>query len=399
MKIKVGVIFGGPTVEHEISIISAVQAMKNIDTNKYEIIPIYIDKDKNWYTGHVLKDMEIYKDTNELKRFTKNVTLVKKGDEFHLQSLGFFKRTLATIDVAFPIVHGNSIEDGTLAGYLETVGVPYVGSGVLGAAVGQDKVIMKQIMKSCDLPIVDYTWFYDVEYDMYSKDIKKDVKKIGYPVIVKPATLGSSIGIAFVKDEKELDEAVYEAMQYDKKIIIEKAVSELTEVNCSVLGNYEFQELSVIEEVISTDAFLSFKDKYVGGSKKTGKFAPESGNKGIVSTDRIIPARISKDIASEVEEISKKTFKALNLSGLCRIDFLIDNETNKVYVNEPNTIPGSLSFYLWEPAGKKYPILLEDMINLAIRDYKIKNKKVKTFDNNVLSNFNGTKGLKGSKKF
>ncbi len=399
MKIKVGVIFGGPTVEHEISIISAVQAMKNIDDNKYDIVPIYIDKERNWYTGHVLRDIETYKNLEDLKRFSKNITLVKKEDEFHLQSLGFFKRTVSTIDVAFPIVHGNSIEDGTLAGYLETVGVPYVGSGVLGAAVGQDKVIMKQIMKSCNLPIVDYTWFYDVEYDMYANDIKKDIKKIGYPVIVKPATLGSSIGIVFVKDEKDLDEAIYEAMQYDKKIIVEKAINNLKEVNCSVLGNYEFQELSVIEEVISADLFLTFKDKYVSGSKKTGKGVSKVGGEGIVATDRIIPARIENVTEEEIKDISKRTFKALNLSGLCRIDFLIDGKTNKVYVNEPNTIPGSLSFYLWEPAGKKYPVLLDDMINLAIRDFKIKNKKVKTFDNNVLSSFNGTKGIKGSKKF
>lgn len=399
MKIKVGVIFGGSTVEHEISIISAVQAMNFMDKDKYEIIPIYVDKNKDWYTGHMLTDIEVYQDFDNLKRYAKKVTLVKKGGQFFLQSLGFWKRNLAEIDIAFPIVHGNSVEDGTLAGYLETVGIPYVGSHVLGAAVGQDKVVMKQVMKACNLPIVDYTWFYDSEFDAFHDEILKDIKKLGYPVIVKPATLGSSVGIVYVNSESEIEEAVREAIQYDGKIVVEKAITNLTEVNCSVLGNYEYQELSVIEEVMSTDEFLTYKDKYLGSGAKKGT----KGAKGMVATDRIIPARISKELTEEVKEISKKTFKALNLSGLCRIDFLVDQKQKKVYVNEPNTIPGSLSYYLWEPIGKKYPTLLDDMISLGIRDYKNSMKKVHTFDTNVLSNFGGSKGLKGglkgSKKF
>lgn len=399
MKIKVGVIFGGSTVEHEISIISAVQAMGYMNTDKYEIIPIYVDKNKDWYTGHMLTDIEVYKDFDALKRYAKKVVLVKKGDSFFLQTLGFFKRNIASIDIAFPIVHGNSVEDGTLAGYLDTIGIPYVGSHVLGAAMGQDKVVMKQVMKACDLPIVDYTWFYDTEFDSFHDDIVKDIKKLGYPVIVKPATLGSSVGIVYVNSEDELEDAVREAIKYDSKIVVEKAITNLTEVNCSVLGNYEYQELSAIEEVMSTSEFLTYQDKYIGSGKKG---AVKGGSKGMIATDRIIPARISKELTDEVRSISKKTFKALNLSGLCRIDFLVDKKKNKVYVNEPNTIPGSLSFYLWEPIGKKYPTLLDDMISLAIKDYKNRNKKVHTFDTNVLSNFGGTKGLKGmkgSKKF
>lgn len=395
MKIKVGVIFGGSTVEHEISIISAVQAMGFMNQDKYEIVPIYVDKNKDWYTGHMLTDIEVYKDFDNLKRFAKKVVLVKKGEQFFLQSLGFWKRNLKEIDIAFPIVHGNSVEDGTLAGFLDTVGIPYVGSHVLGSAMGQDKVIMKQVMKACDLPIVDYTWFYDTEFDAFQEDILKDIKKLGYPVIVKPATLGSSVGIVYVNSEDELEEAVREAIKYDNKIVVEKAVTNLTEVNCSVLGNYEYQELSAIEEVMSTDEFLTYQDKYIGNGAKKG--VKGDCSKGMVATDRIIPARISDTLTKQIQDISKKTFKALNLSGLCRIDFLVDQKKKKVYVNEPNTIPGSLSFYLWEPIGKKYPTLLDDMIGLAIRDFKNKNKKVHTFDTNVLSNFGGTKGLKGLK--
>lgn len=400
MKIKVGVIFGGPTVEHEISIISAVQAMGYMNQDKYEIIPIYVDKNKDWYTGKMLMDIEIYKDFNNLKRYAKKVVLVKKGDQFFLQSLGFFKRNIAELDIAFPIVHGNNAEDGTLAGYLDTVGIPYVGSHVLGAAMGQDKVVMKQVMKACNLPIVDYTWFYDTEYSNFEPEIKKEINKIGYPVIVKPATLGSSVGIVYVKKEEDIDEAIQEAIKYDNKVVVEKAVTDLTEVNCSVLGNYEYQELSAIEEVMSTDEFLTYQDKYIGSGAKKG--IKGTSSKGMVATDRIIPARISEDLQKQVREISKETFKALNLSGLCRIDFLVDKKKNKVYVNEPNTIPGSLSFYLWEPIGKKYPTLLDDMISIAIKDFKRRNKKIRSFDTNVLSNFGGTKGLKGlkgSKKF
>lgn len=403
MKIKVGVIFGGSTVEHEISIISAVQAMGFMNQDKYEIIPIYVDKNKDWYTGKMLMDIEIYKDFNNLKRYAKQVVLVKKNGQFFLQTLGFWKRNIAELDIAFPIVHGNNAEDGTLAGYLDTVGIPYVGSHVLGAAMGQDKVIMKQVMKACNLPIVDYTWFYDTEYQQFNEDIKKEIKKIGYPVIVKPATLGSSVGIVYVKDEKKIDEAIEEAIKYDNKIVVEKAVTDLVEVNCSVLGNYEYQELSAIEEVMSSDEFLTYQDKYIGNGTKKG--IKGSGSKGMVATDRVIPARISDTLTEQVKQISKDTFKALNLSGLCRIDFLVDKKKNKVYVNEPNTIPGSLSFYLWEPIGKQYPTLLDDMITLAIRDYKSRSKKVRTFDTNVLSNFDGLKGakglkgLKGGKKF
>lgn len=400
MKIKVGVIYGGSTVEHEVSIISAVQAMGFMNRDKYEIVPIYVDKNKDWYTGKMLTDIEIYRDFDNLKKYAKKVVLVKKGDKYYLQSLGLFKRNIAEIDIAFPIVHGNNAEDGTLAGYLDTVGIPYVGSHVLGAAMGQDKVVMKQVMKACGLPIVDYTWFYDTEYNNFKDDIHKEIKKLGYPVIVKPASLGSSVGIVFVKDEKDIEEAILESIKYDNKIVVEKAVTDLTEVNCSVLGNYEYQELSAIEEVMSTDEFLTYKDKYIGNGAKKGVKA--NGSKGMVATDRVIPARISDELAKDVKEISKETFKALNLSGLCRIDFLVDKKKNKVYVNEPNTIPGSLSFYLWEPIGKQYPTLLDDMISIAIKDYKNRNRKVRSFDTNILSNFGGlkgAKGLKGSKKF
>ena len=397
MRIKVGVIFGGETVEHEISVITAVQAMEHMNKEVYDIVPIYISKDRILYTGDMLKDIEVYKDFNELKKYAKQVVLTKTKDGFFLQrTTGLFRKNVTDIDIAFPIVHGNNAEDGTLQGYLDSVGIPYVGSRVLGSALGQDKVVMKQVFESAGLPIVDYTWFYDNEYSNDPDSIFDKVKKLGYPVIVKPATLGSSVGITFVKDEDKLAEAIETAINYDVKIIIEKAVQNLVEVNCSVFGNYANQETSVIEEVTSDEEFLTYADKYIGGSK--GKLKGGS-SKGMASASRIIPARISDELKKQVEETSIKAFKLLNLGGVCRIDYLIDKKTNKLYINEPNTIPGSLSFYLWEPTGKKYQDLLDDMITLAVKDYKNRSKKTYSFESNILSNMGikGMKGLKGMK--
>lgn len=393
MKIKVGVIFGGETVEHEVSIISALQAIKNLDESKYEIIPIYISKDKTWYTGHILLDIETFKDFNNVKKYAKKVTLYKKENSYLLQcTTGLFRKDITDIDVILPVVHGNNVEDGTLAGYLDTVGIPYVGSHVLGAALGQDKVAMKQIMASNDIPVVDYTWFFDNEYTEDKDKILKNIKKVGYPVVVKPATLGSSVGITYVKSEKYIEEALETAISYDTKVVVEKAVENLVEVNDSVLGSYEYQKVSPIEEVMGEDEILSYADKYLGNAKKTG-----SASKGMASTSRIIPARISDKLTNEIQDCSKKVFRIMNFSGVCRIDYLIDSKTQKFYVNEPNTIPGSLSFYLWKEAGMKYSDLLDEMIQIAIKEYKHKSKKVRSFDSNILEGFNGSKGCKGLK--
>lgn len=398
MKIKLGVIFGGESVEHEVSIISAVQAMESIDEEKYDIIPIYISKDRIWYTGAMLRDIDVYKDFEDLKKYAKEVVLTRKKGKFFLQTTkGLFRKDITDVDIIFPIVHGNNVEDGSLQGYLESVGIPYVGSHVLGAALGQDKVLMKQVFKSNDLPIVDYTWFYDNEYLENKDSILKNISALKYPVVVKPATLGSSVGITYVKSEDDVDSAIKEAIKYDNKIVVEKAVENLIEVNCSVLGNYKYQETSALEEVLSDNELLTYADKYIGGAKGKLKGGMKS-SKGMASTSRVIPARIDKKLSSDVTDLSKKVFKALNLSGVCRIDFLIDKKANKVYINEPNTIPGSLAFYLWEPVGKGYKTLINDMINIAIKDYKLKEKKTYSFDTNILSNYNGLKGAKGKLK-
>lgn len=393
MKIKLGVIFGGVSVEHEVSIITAIQAMNNIDSKKYDIVPIYINKDGVWYSGAMLRDMKIYSDMDLLKRYAKEVVLYKRDDEFILQNKrGLLRKDVTVLDMVLPIMHGTYGEDGNLQGYLETVGIPYCESDTYAAVVGQDKVFMKQIWKESGVPVVKFDWFYDSDYNKNPDKIIERLEKLGYPMIVKPARLGSSVGIMVCHDENSLRDAISDAIQYDTKILVEEVVQNLVEVNISVLGNYQKQSLSVIEEVGSGNTFLTYEDKYIGGKK--------GPSKGMASAKRIIPARISEKLEKEVSDIAIKAFKSLNSAGVVRIDFLIDSKNEKVYANEINSIPGSLSFYLWDKTDKDYQELLDDILNIGIRTYKNKGTKIHSFDTNILSNFekSGVKGVKGIKK-
>ena len=403
MKIKVGVIFGGESVEHEVSVISAMQAMNKIDQEKYEVVPIYITKDREWYTGAMLKDIEVYQDMNLIKKYGKNVVLYYKNGSYVLQSKGLFKNVVKEIDIAFPIVHGTNVEDGVLQGYLQSVGIPYVGPNVYAAAAGQDKAIMKDIWSSADLPMTKYVWFYDVDYKQDSESVVKLVNTLKYPVIVKPATTGSSVGISVCENEEKLIEGIDEAIQYDSKIVVEEMVQNLKEVNIAVMGNYEHQKVSEIEEVLSANKFLTYTDKYIGGGKgklKGAKAPVKGASKGMASTNRKLPADLSKKLREEIEEIAVKAFKALGTSGNSRIDFLIDEKTNKVYINEINSIPGSLAFYLWDAKDINFTQVLDDMIQIGIKDYKKRVSKTHSFDTNILQGFaanGGVKGMKGAK--
>ncbi len=391
MKIKVGVIFGGPTTEHEVSIITAVQAMNHFDDEKYEVIPIYITKDRQWYTSNLLKDISTYKDIELLKKYSKRVTLYNNKGTYVLQTRGLFRKVINELDIVFPIVHGYNMEDGNIQGYLDVVGIPYVGSDIYGCVVGQDKVFMKQIFEVNNLPITKYEWFYDHEYQNNKKEILNKINKLSYPLIVKPARLGSSIGIEKVYDEEELKQAIENASEYDEKIVVEEIVPNLVELNCSVLGNSESQETSVIEQVVGKDEFLSFADKYIGSGKK-GKLK----EKGMLNTSRILPADIDNKTKEEIEKMSKEAFKVLGASGVVRIDYLMDKKSNKIYINELNTIPGSLSFYLWDKKNISYTELLNNLITIAIKKEKNKKKKTHSFDSNILESYNGSKSkLKG----
>ena len=391
--IKVGVIFGGETVEHEVSIITAVQAMSFMDKKKYQVVPIYISKDRNWYTGEALTKMESYKNMALIPSLAKEVSLVKLDNTFALQKKrGLFKNVIETIDVAFPIVHGKGVEDGSLSGYLETLGIPYVGPSMLGASVGQDKVVQKQIMQASNVPVVDYTWFYDHEYLTDDKEILKNIKKLGYPVIVKPARLGSSVGITVAHNESEIAASIEEAIKYDEKIVVEAMVKNLLEVDCAVLGNASDMECSLIGEMMTDNDFLTFEDKYIGeASKKNGGAKTD----GAISTGGFeIPAKLDKEVEEQIYKYSKEAFRCLNLSGVTRFDFLVDKKAKKVYVNEPNTIPGCLAFFFYTPKGKTYTKLLDELITKSIKAYKDSKKKVTSFESNVLSTYDESKGSK-----
>lgn len=403
MRIKLGVIFGGESVEHEVSIISAIQAMNKIDQEKYDIIPIYITKDREWYTGDMLKDIEFYQDLSLIKRYAENVVLYYDRGRYVLQRKnGLFKKIVKEIDIAFPIVHGTNVEDGVLQGYLQSIGIPFVGSNVYASVVGQDKVFMKDVWREAGLPMINYVWFYDSDYKRNSDDIVKLVSKLKYPVIVKPATTGSSIGIETVDNPDKLKEAIEEAIKYDSKIVVEELVKNLKEVNIAVMGNYEHQKLSEIEEVLSTNKFLTFTDKYIGGGKGKlkGFKAPVKGSKGMASASRKLPADLSNEVREEVERVAVKAFRVLGTSGNSRIDFLIDDATGKVYINEINSIPGSLAFYLWDAKDINFTSVLDEMINIGIKDYKKRTGKTHSFDSNILKGFaanGGVKGMKGVK--
>lgn len=381
MRLNIGVIFGGKSVEHEISIISAIEAMGYADENKYKIVPIYIDKDNTWYTGEHLKSIINFRDIDLVKRYAKKVALIKVDKSFVLQKLGMFKKNLCVIDIVVPIGHGAYLEDGSLQGYLNMLGVPYAGPSVLGAALGQDKVIQKELLSANNIPVVNYTWFYSYELSD-KKLVQERLSKLKFPVFIKPSSLGSSIGIEIAQDEKDFFKKVKDTMKYDKKILVEEKVNDVKEINISVLGNYKKVEVSELEEINSNADFYSFKEKYVNNFSKT----QEKNNK----TKPII----SKEMIEDMKEYAINTFKALDGNGVARIDFLINDKTKKIYVNEINTIPGSLSSYLWKAKKKNQTELFDDLIAIAVDNKKDDEQIQKAIPGNLLERFDNLKGTK-----
>lgn len=381
MRLNIGVIFGGKSVEHEISIISAIEAMGYADENKYKIIPIYIDKDNTWYTGEHLKSIINFRDIDLVKRYAKKVALVKIDKSFALQRLGLFKKNLCVIDIIVPIGHGAYLEDGSLQGYLNMLGVPYAGPSVLGAALGQDKVIQKELLSFNNIPVVNYTWFYSYELND-KKLVQERLSKLKYPVLIKPSSLGSSIGIEIAEDEKDFFKKVKNTMKYDKKILVEEKVNDVKEINISVLGNYKKVEVSEIEEINSNDNFYSFKEKYVNNFSK------------IQEKDKKTKPIISKEMIEDMKEYAINTFKVLDGNGVARIDFLINDKTKEIYVNEINTIPGSLSSYLWKAKRKDQTELFDDLISIAVDNKKDDEQLQKVIPGNLLERFDSLKGDK-----
>lgn len=379
-KIKVAVIFGSRSVEHEVSVVTAMQILANLDTNKYEVIPVYIDKKGKWWGGESLKKIENYKNL-ELKN--------KIGLGEYQQSImakerkimplnGVFRKPIE-FDIILPAIHGTYGEDGTLQGMLEMMGVPYTGCGVTAAAVGMDKVIQKAVYEREGIPIVGYDWFLAKEYMENKKEvIERLEKKIGYPMCVKPANLGSSVGINMAKNKKELEWAIEVAKEFDTKLLIEECLENIDEINVSVMG-YEEAEVSVCEQPIKANTLLSYEDKYMKGGKI----------KGMANLLRLVPAPISEKLTKKIQDFALRAFKALGASGVARIDFLVNIKKEIVYINEINTLPGSLSFYLWEKSGYPFAKMLDKLIEVGFERYNKRNKINYCYDSGLLKKPDG----------
>lgn len=391
MKIRIAVIFGGKSVEHEVSVISGIQAVMNIDKEKYDVIPVYMSKNNEMFIGNDIAQIELYRDIKNLLKRSQRVIIVNEGNNVFLvpySGKAIFRKK-AEIDIVFPIVHGTNVEDGTLQGYLKTIGVPFVGCDVTASAVGMDKYIMKKVLKDNNIPILECKYFTKEDYSQIKIMIEKIEKTMKYPVIVKPINLGSSVGISVAKNRMELVKAIDDAFIYARRIIVEPAISELKEINCAVLGNETEAIASECEEPLHSKDILSYEDKYMNGKKN-------SGLKGMHGASRKIPADLSDEMKKEIQSLAINAFKCLGCNGVSRIDFMIDMKTSKLYLNEINTIPGSLSFYLWEPIGIPYSELLDRMIQLALKRSREENSIVYSFDTNIL-NQQSLLGAKGEK--
>ena len=382
MKLSIGVIFGGRSLEHDLSVLTAIQAMDNIDKERYEVVPIYITKDLTFYSGGMLRYIDSYKDFRFIDRYAKKVNLINKNGKFILQTTGLIKRVYKEIHLAFPMVHGKYTEDGSIVGYLETLGIPVVGSDIYSSSLCQDKVFTKEVLNGNDIPVVDYVYFSDSDYKLDKEDIFKKIEELSYPLIIKPARLGSGIGIEIVNRKEELESSIEKAMKNDERVLVEEYIADRREFNMAVLLSKGKLIGSVIEEIIK-DEPCNYYDKYRKDNEDD-------------TFKRIFPADISKTLTEEIEKTSKKTYKVLALSGVARIDYVYDNKKKKLYVNEVNTIPNFFSHHLFDDKNIDYRELLGIMIKEAIDKIHKENDMVKDIEDNLFNKVT-TKDIKEMK--
>ena len=399
-KKQLGVIFGSRSCEREVSIISAIQLMRHADTEKYDVIPVYIDEHGGWYTGEKLKDIHSYQPFQPNQAGIVRVYLDMTSGSGALltteRGKGLFSReeirAVARIDVFVVVMHGMNGEDGTLQGMLELANVPYTSSGVGASALGMDKILMKQFFRGADLPVLPSVWYTMTEFQADPGRILKETEEVlGYPVYVKPAKLGSSIGVSRAENGEELREALELAFEYDRRVLVEKGLTKPVELNCSVLGYDGETTASPIEMPISGEDFLDFKEKYLAGG----------GSKGMASLHRVLPAPIEDDLRIRIQEVSKSIFRMMDCKGVVRIDYMFDRDSGGLYITEINVIPGSLAFYLWENAGMPYRELIDRMVELAEKAHLDKNQANYAYTSDILKGAvfgtKGSKGVKGSK--
>ncbi|MFU8860971.1 MAG: D-alanine--D-alanine ligase family protein [Cyclonatronaceae bacterium] len=382
--------FGGVSPEHEVSVITAMQAAAALREKPYRLVPLYITKQGSWFTGPELLELETYKEFKSLESKAKPclLSIDEHGKTILLSGTGglFKKPESIPVKAVLTAFHGSEGENGSFQGLCEQYNIPYTGCGVTSSALGMDKRLAKRICRSEGIPVVDDVWVTESGWTANSGTIISEIEKLNYPVFVKPVHLGSSIGVMKAGDRQSLREAVETAFRYDPHLIVEKAVSPLMEINCSVLGDGADAEASVCEQPLSRDELLSFEDKYLGDA-----------GKGMASATRLIPAPISEELTSAIRETSLSVFRLLDCSGLVRLDFLVNKENGTFYFNEINTIPGSFSFYLWDKSGHTFPGILDRMIQIAEDRHRTKNGRVRSYETNLLSTkaASGLKGLKG----
>ncbi len=376
MKRNLAVVFGGRTAEHDISIITAHQLMENADRAKYDIHPVYISRTGEWYTGEALRDIKIFESFDPKRKniFAAHISPVPGGGLCY-DGGGMFKAQKSVrLDAAVIAMHGMHGEDGTLQGLLELADLPYTSAAVLSSSVGMDKIMMKAAFRAANAPVLDDIHFLRSEWERDNEPlIARAEAELGYPVFVKPANLGSSIGIGRANDRESLINAVEVATKYDRRILVEKGVEKALEYNCACLGYGEDALASEVERPVSWQDFLSFDEKYMRGAKQSG----------MKSLERELPAKITAELKETIQTLTRALFKELDCKGVVRIDYLFDPAEKKLYANEINTIPGSFAFYLFE-AFLPSPVLIDKLVDYAFLAHEDKSRSSFAYDSGVL---------------
>lgn len=400
MKVNLGVIFGSRSCECEVSIISAIQMMKNADSEKYNVVPIFISQKGQWYTGDCLKELSTFQPFREDKEGLIPVYLDMTFGSgtllYYSKRKGLFSKpeqiALEHIDVFVPVLHGLNGEDGTIQGILELAGVPYTSAGVVGSAVGMDKLIMKTTFTGCGFPVLPWIGVTRRQFIDDERSVIDNIhKNFEFPVFVKPANQGSSIGVSRADSDQELNEALMLAFEYDRRAIVEKGLDKPLEFNCSVIGYDGDITASPVEMPITSQNFLDFGEKYLSSG----------GTKGMAGLHRILPAPIDDSLRDRIQSLSRDVFSALDCKGVIRVDFMLDKTDESLFITEVNTIPGSLAFYLWDNAGVSYRELIDRMVNWALQAHEDKTRDLYAYTSDILSHAaaGAVKGGKGSKSF
>ena len=398
-KLQIGVFYGSRTCEHDVSIISAVQLMRAADKEKYDIIPVYISKQGEWFTGEALLDMSTYTPFDPSKKGVVRVNPDITAGSHALTRIEHGKGLLgkdkevvvARLDCAIPVFHGMHGEDGTVQGLLELCNLPYSSSCVGASAIGMDKVYMKQFFRGAGFPILPDCWFLRRAWEKDRTQVMNAIEeKLPYPVFIKPASLGSSIGVSRANDRKELEEALELAFDFDRKVLVEQGLNKPLELNCSVLGYNGESKASEIEMPVTGGDLLTYLDKY----------GANGGSKGMASLKRVLPAPIEPELREKIQQLSVDIFNNMDCKGVVRIDYMYDAATNGLYITEINTLPGSMAFYLWEATGMPYREMIDHLVEYAMEAQQEKDDSNYAYASNILTDVSlgGKAGPKNGSK-